>query len=101
MCYAEFLAHYYLDVKFKGDSENGDNDNQPNLLNDELMESNESSCPFPPVLPLMNSKEKLKCRKIRSVLRYHVPNKHKFPEKYSHHLLFMYNPFRSEAELHR
>ena len=54
---------------------------------------------FPVSLPLMSSKEKLKCRKIRSVLRYHVPNKHKFPEKYSHHLLFMYYPFRSEAEL--
>ena len=40
MCYAEFLAYYYLDVKFNKCNEDGDNDNQPNVLNDELMESN-------------------------------------------------------------
>ena len=99
ICYAEFLSYYYLDTKSKKDDDDGDNDNQPNVLNDELMESGESDCPFPHVLPLMNSKDKLKCRKIRAVLRYHVPNRHKFPEKYSHHLLFMYYPFRSEGEL--
>ena len=62
------------------------------------MEEN-NAYPFPSVIPLMSSKEKLKCRKIRAVLRYHVPNRHKYPEKYAHHLLFMYCPFRSETEL--
>ena len=63
------------------------------------MEEN-SAFPFPSVIPLMSSKEKLKCRKIRAVLRYHIPNRHKYPEKYAHHLLFMYYyPFRSETEL--
>ena len=49
----------------------------------------------------MSSKEKLKCRKVKSVLRYHVPNKHKYPEKYAHHILFMFYQFRNEEELHR
>lgn len=30
---------------------------------------------------------------------HHVPNKHKDPEAYVHHLLFMFYPFCSEEEL--
>ena len=63
------------------------------------MDGNKSVCPFPAVLPLMSSKQKLKCRKVRNVLRYHVKNKYKSPKEYSHHLLMMYYPFRSEAQL--
>ena len=33
----------------------------------------------------MFSKEKFKCKKVKPVLRYHVPNPHKRPEKYAHH----------------
>ena len=47
----------------------------------------------------MNSKDKLKCRKVKAVLRYYVPNCHKYPEKYAHHLLFMFYPFRNEDDL--
>ena len=47
----------------------------------------------------MSSKEKLKCRQVKAVLRYHVPNRHKSPEKSAHHLLFMFYPFRNEQEL--
>ena len=47
----------------------------------------------------MNSKEKLKCRQVKAVLRYHVPNHHKFPEKFAHHLLFMFYPFCNEQHL--
>ena len=43
--------------------------------------------------------EKLKCRKVKAVLRYHVPNRFKNPEQYAHHLLFMFLPFRNESEL--
>ena len=93
MCYAEFLAHYYLDI-----SNNDENDNQPIVLNDEIMEEN-TQCILPSVVPLMSSKQKLKCRKVQAVLRYHVPNRHRFPERYAYHLLLMYYPFRSEAEL--
>ena len=68
------------------------------MLDDEIMEENDTHT-FPPIVPLMSSKQKIKCRKIRAVLRYHVPNRHKYPEKYAHHLLFMYYPFRDESEL--
>ena len=44
----------------------------------------------------MNSNEKIGCREVRRVLRYHTPNKHQYPEKYAHHLLLLFYPFRSE-----
>ena len=67
------------------------NDSQPKILQEDLLENNHSSCNYPATIPLMSSKEKLKCRKVKVVLRYHVPNRHKYPEKYAHHLLFMYH----------
>ena len=68
------------------------------ILDDELMEEGRTNT-FPLVVPLMNSKEKMKCRKVRSVLRFPPQNKHYQPEKYAHHLLMCYYPFRSEDEL--
>ena len=47
----------------------------------------------------LSTGEKLRCRKVEFVLRYYVPNKHKDPEAYAHHLLFMFYPFRNEDEL--
>ena len=47
----------------------------------------------------MSSKGKLKCREVSFVLHFHVPNKELFPEEYTHHLLFLYFPFRNEAEV--
>ena len=41
----------------------------------------------------------MKCRKVQRVLHYHVSNKHRFPEKYVYHLLFLFYPFCSESEL--
>ena len=41
----------------------------------------------------------MKCRKVPYVLMYHAPNQHTHPEEYSHHLLFMYLPFRNENAL--
>ena len=41
----------------------------------------------------------MKCRKIKAVIRYHTPNKTKEPEKYFHHLLMLYFPWRNEQEL--
>ena len=48
---------------------------------------------------MITSKEKLKCRKFKSVLRYHQPSPHKNVEQYAHHLLFAFYPFRQEEEL--
>ena len=47
----------------------------------------------------MECNETIKCRKVRRVLRYHGPNNDRYPEKFAHHLLFMFYPFRSEDEL--
>ena len=95
-CFAEFIAHYYLAPRKTEDEEN---DNQPEILNENVLEDNHNLCNYPSIIPLMSSKEKLKCRKVKSVLRYHVPNRHKNPEKYAHHILFMFYPFRDESEL--
>ena len=94
MCFAEFCSHYYL-----SNSKCIVNDNQPHVLEDELIEQNHNICSYPATLPLMsNNNEKLKCRKVRAILRYHVPNQNKRPEEYAHHLLFMYYPFPIKIE---
>ena len=96
LCFAEFLSHYYV-VASQPETEN---DSQPEVLQDRVLEENHSDCLYPSSIPLMSSnKEKLKCRKVKAVLRYHVPNRHKKPELYAHHLLFMFFPFRNESEL--
>ena len=41
----------------------------------------------------------MKCRKVKAVIRYHTPSKTKEPEKYFHHLLMLYYPWRYENEL--
>jgi len=47
----------------------------------------------------MLSKEKMKRRNVRKVLRYHTPNAATNAEAYSHHLLMLFFPFRKETEL--
>ena len=37
--------------------------------------------------------------KVRTVLQYHVPNKLLTPEKFAHHVLLLFYPFRDEKEL--
>ncbi|XP_066935952.1 uncharacterized protein [Clytia hemisphaerica] len=95
LCFAEFLANYILESK-KVEEEN---DYQPEIL-EELDPSVVMDRRLPASFPLMsNKKERLKLRKTKSVLRYHVPSKEKKPEHYAHHLLFMFFPFRNENEL--
>ena len=47
----------------------------------------------------MNCNDKLKCRKVPSVLRLFTPNKDKNYEIYAHHLLMLYYPFRKGSDL--
>ena len=47
----------------------------------------------------MNTNEKMKQRKIKAVIGYHKPNKHKEPELYFCHLLMLYYPWRHEGTL--
>ena len=46
----------------------------------------------------MSSKESLKLRKEKCILRYHIPNQTTQPEEYAHHMLFMLFPFRNESD---
>ena len=54
---------------------------------------------FPKTIPLASSKDKLKCRKVKAVLRYYEPSAHISVEQYAHHLLFKFYPFRNKEHL--
>ena len=99
LCLAEFAAFYYKDYKAHEEMK----DSQPNILNDELLESHNSSgnqeVSLPSKIKLMNKNEYMKCRRVKAVIRYHTPNKAKEPELYFHHLLMLYLPWRNENEL--
>ena len=99
ICFAEFCASYYLPSM--KDKNLDKNDSQPEILEDQVIEENHTSCDHPMKLLIMSDKKEiLECRKVKAVLRYHVPNQHKRPEEYAHHILFMYYPFRNEVELY-
>ena len=44
MCYAQFFSHYYLKPKPNADE---DNDNQPEVLSEEVMDANSKICSYP------------------------------------------------------
>ena len=101
MCLAEFAAYYYK--HYKPDiSETADA--QPEVLSDNIIEqanvdSNDNTSFLPNKIRLLNGTEVMTCRKVKAVVRYHTPNKTKEPEKYFHHLLMLYYPWREESEL--
>ena len=70
-CYAEFLRYYYLAPHIE------ENNRLPVELSDEILENSFPDQVYPPVIPLMPSKDKLKCRKVQSVVRFFTPNKNK------------------------
>ena len=70
---------------------------QPDELDDKLIENSHEECSYPKKLKLMISEETMRCRKVRRILRYHVPNKLSSPEKIAHHVIFY--SFREEKEL--
>ena len=47
----------------------------------------------------MSSKEKMRCRNVKKILRYHIPNPVVNAEAYAHHLLMLFYPFRKESDL--
>ena len=98
LCFGEFSSYYHhitiiVQPKLRLST---NKDSQPVTLRDELMENNNEDCQCINIIPLISSEEKLKCRKVRAVLRYHVPNVKKHLEQYAHHLLFSFYPFRNE-----
>lgn len=99
LCLAEFAAYYYKDYRKDSDETS---DAQPEVLTDEVLQtqhSNSQDISLPLTIKLMNTKEKMKCRKVKAVIRYHTPNKTKEPERYFHQLLMLYYPWRNESEL--
>ena len=92
-CYAEFLRFHYI-----GPSAN-ENDWQPMELKGELLEVDSPAAGCPTVISLMSSKDKIKGRKVSSVLRYFTPNKNREYESHAHHLLLLFYPFRDESDL--
>ena len=63
-------------------------------LADDMLEANLAvASHYPRVIPLMSSPDKLKCRKVPSVLRYFTPNKNRNYEVYANHLLILFYPF--------
>ena len=99
LCLAEFAAYYYKDYRKDSDETS---DAHPEVLTDEVIQtqhSNSQDISLPLTIKLMNTKEKMKCRKVKVVIRYHTPNKTKEPERYYHHLLMLYYPWRNESEL--
>ena len=69
------------------------------LLDDTIMEPNHAETHFPKVIRPMTFKEKLHCRKVKTVLRYHQPSSTKHIEQYANHLLFSFYPFWDEEQL--
>ena len=97
LCLAEFAAYYYKQYK----SDCTANDAQPEILTDDVQFTTNAdiNSQLPPRIKLLNTNEVMKCRKMKAVVRYHTPNKTKEPEKYFHHLLTLYYPWRNEDTL--
>ena len=90
MCFSEFLPLFYPKSRTTKDLEN---DCQLVILDDELLETHNKYFNYPKEIPLMSSKEKLKCRKVKAVLRYYQPNPNKAFETYAYHFLFSFYHF--------
>ena len=69
-CYAEFLSYYTLENKSSNSCEY-----QTDESDDSLIEKNHEESSYPKLIKLMISGERMRCRKVRRILRYHVRNK--------------------------
>ena len=87
MCLAKFASYYYKQYYSK---EEKDNDNQPVVLSDDVIENQHGDYSrFPNKIKSMTHKKTMKCRKVQAVIRFHTPSKTIEPEKYFHHLLML------------
>ena len=97
LCLAEFASSYCKDYKIPSDETN---DAQPEILTDAVAESQHTNTSTTEILPdkirLVVTNEVMKCRKVRAVVRFNTPNKRNEPEKFFHHLLILYFPWRDE-----
>ena len=74
MCLTEFAAYYHKPYRCSGEDQN---DNQPNILPDELLENQVSTTQhrYPKTIKLVTRKETMKCRNVKAVIRFHKPQK--------------------------
>ena len=87
-------------MKYSSENAKSMNDDQPEILTDTIMEKQSADeNQLPDVIHLLNSKEAMKKRKIRAVVRFHKFNEIKEPEKLAHYLLMLYFPWRNEGQL--
>ena len=94
LCYAEFLRYCYVSTI------SNENDWQFVELTDDILETNlPVTSHHSLVIPLMPSPDKLKCRKVPSVLKYFTLNKSRNYEVYVHHLLILFYQFGTESIL--
>ena len=96
LCFAEFLSSSYTILK----SDKNSNDSQPIVLDDNTVEEYHKNSIYPTTIPLMSSKEKRKCGRVKNALQYHKLNPNKYPKKLFHHLLITFYPFRYEDLKH-
>ena len=97
LCLAEFGAYYYKDYK---PIENRQNDNQPVILTEQILENQHSySQNLSTKISLATKKETMKCRKVKAMIQSHKPSKTTGPEKYFHHVLMLYSPWQEESDL--
>ena len=83
--YAKFSAYYTLENKWSKTC-----GFQPDKLDDNFIENNHDDCSYPPKNELIISEDTIQCRKVRQILRYHVPNEHLSLEKFVHHMLLLF-----------
>ena len=97
LCLVEFAAYYYKDYK---PIEDRQNDNQPVILTDQILQNQHSSSQnLPTKISIIAKKETIKCRKVKAVIRFHKPSKTTDAEKYFDHVLMLYFPWREESDL--
>ena len=90
-CYANFLSYCTPVNKSSNTGEY-----HPDELNEYLLEDDHEECSYPQKIKLMISGETMPCRKVRQILRCHVPNKLLSPEKFAHHVMLLFFPFSDE-----
>ena len=69
-CHAEFSTCCIIHNKIDHSSEC-----QPDEFQDELIVKNNEKCSYSKQIKLMGSQAKIKCHKVKRILRYYGPNK--------------------------
>ena len=95
-CFAEFLAYCTLENKSSKTCEY-----QPDGLDDNLIENNHEEYSYPKKNQIDISRKIMRCRKVRRIHRYHVPNKLLSAKKCAHYVLLLFYPFRDQRVIIR